>query len=408
MNGHAVAPKPYTDSPTELVPVGQAQMPTELSPEGVEHYLATTEAWNRALPVLLRLGLSKVDNSSLIDFAGTPYLEGRPGGAPALAAALGMSVRFLRNERNERVYRIDDLGDGDYTVEVEIEVDWNVCGQIRTIAESGHSGTLKKFWIGDGEKIKHRYHEYLSAVLGVSQTNEEKFRAAMDAAMPQQIIKAKRMLLADIKKQAVANAWSRGVTRCLGIKLTWAFLETLGFSRDKAGAQAAFDGRQFKCPKCGKGTMRKVARKDGSGFFYGCSRFRDGCKHVMPVEEVEVQEAPPAPTAANGEAPAPTSATITKDLADDLKARWEAVGLKASDLSAHMKEIGVAKLGEMTPAQWREAVEKAYVHAVNKNPSMGRSDADEHMESEFKKKHPADLPLEKFRDLVGWIGSQII
>lgn len=389
----------------EVSPPQETSYPTV---DGTQQYLQAVDAWQKALPALLRVGLSAVDNSSIIDFGGTPYLEGRPGGAPALAAALGISVRFLRNERNERVYRIDDLGDGDYTVEVEIEATWNVCGHLRTVQESGHSGTLKKFWVGDGEKIKHRYHEYLAVALGVSQSNEAEFRAAMEKAMPQQILKAKKMLLADIKKQAVANAWSRVITRILGVKLTWegdgiGALKKYGITKDNSGANIVHDGVKIKCPKCGKGWMRKRSGK--SGDFYGCSAYPK-CRNTMQVDEVEAVAESPEEEAGAGTTR--SAAGISKDLADDLKDRWEAAGLKSSDLTAHCKEIGISKLGDMTPAQWREAVEKAYVKAILKNPSMGRADADAHLEDEFKKKHPADLTNEKFRQLIGWINSQVI
>lgn len=35
----------------------------------------------------------------------------------------------------------------------------------------------------------------------------------------------------------------------------------------------------FNCPICGKALARK-ARKDESGYFWGCTGFRDGCKFV--------------------------------------------------------------------------------------------------------------------------------
>jgi DNA topoisomerase III len=34
----------------------------------------------------------------------------------------------------------------------------------------------------------------------------------------------------------------------------------------------------YKCPKCKKGRLHRVARKDDSGHFWSCSRWRDGCK----------------------------------------------------------------------------------------------------------------------------------
>ena len=34
------------------------------------------------------------------------------------------------------------------------------------------------------------------------------------------------------------------------------------------------------CPECGKGKLRRIQRKDKSGYFWGCSAFRDGCKAI--------------------------------------------------------------------------------------------------------------------------------
>lgn len=41
----------------------------------------------------------------------------------------------------------------------------------------------------------------------------------------------------------------------------------------------------YKCPKCKKGKLRRVARKDGSGHFWSCSRWRDGCKFTTGDDE---------------------------------------------------------------------------------------------------------------------------
>lgn len=56
----------------------------------------------------------------------------------------------------------------------------------------------------------------------------------------------------------------------------------------------------FQCPKCGVGTVRKVNRKDGSGWFFGCSQFREGCKFICNhdgagqyLEPAAEQQSPP-------------------------------------------------------------------------------------------------------------------
>lgn len=58
-----------------------------------------------------------------------------------------------------------------------------------------------------------------------------------------------------------------------------------GCSRFKDGCKAIYEDRrgrpvleERKCPKCGEGTLRRIARKDGGGHFWGCSRFKEGCK----------------------------------------------------------------------------------------------------------------------------------
>ncbi|HEY9280672.1 MAG TPA: DNA topoisomerase 3 [Eoetvoesiella sp.] len=41
----------------------------------------------------------------------------------------------------------------------------------------------------------------------------------------------------------------------------------------------------YKCPKCKKGQIRRVARKDDSGHFWSCNRWRDGCKFTTGDNE---------------------------------------------------------------------------------------------------------------------------
>lgn len=43
-----------------------------------------------------------------------------------------------------------------------------------------------------------------------------------------------------------------------------------------APAPTLFAGPE--CPRCGEGRLRRIRRKDQSGFFWGCSRWREGCK----------------------------------------------------------------------------------------------------------------------------------
>lgn len=38
------------------------------------------------------------------------------------------------------------------------------------------------------------------------------------------------------------------------------------------------DSQKYSCSACKKGFLRRVARRDNSGFFWGCSNFREGCK----------------------------------------------------------------------------------------------------------------------------------
>lgn len=38
------------------------------------------------------------------------------------------------------------------------------------------------------------------------------------------------------------------------------------------------DAQKYACVQCKKGFLRRVERRDKSGFFWGCSNFRDGCK----------------------------------------------------------------------------------------------------------------------------------
>ncbi len=45
-------------------------------------------------------------------------------------------------------------------------------------------------------------------------------------------------------------------------------------------AGTAAGGDSVRCPTCSKGLLRRTARKDGSGYFWGCTRWREGCKFI--------------------------------------------------------------------------------------------------------------------------------
>lgn len=42
-----------------------------------------------------------------------------------------------------------------------------------------------------------------------------------------------------------------------------------------------FDEKKYKCSVCGKGYLKRIARKDGKGYFWGCSNYADGCKNIV-------------------------------------------------------------------------------------------------------------------------------
>lgn len=45
----------------------------------------------------------------------------------------------------------------------------------------------------------------------------------------------------------------------------------------------------YKCPKCKKGKLRRVARKDKTGHFWSCDRWREGCKFTTGDNEGTLQ-----------------------------------------------------------------------------------------------------------------------
>jgi DNA topoisomerase-3 len=94
-----------------------------------------------------------------------------------------------------------------------------------------------------------------------------------------------------------------------------------GCSKYKSGCKATFkdkDGQpvldkqparpaaehEHKCPKCGDGVLRRTARKDGTGHFWGCSKYKSGCKAIFkdkdgqPVLEPEPSAGPRSPAPA--------------------------------------------------------------------------------------------------------------
>jgi DNA topoisomerase-3 len=63
--------------------------------------------------------------------------------------------------------------------------------------------------------------------------------------------------------------------------------EALARARKGAGAGPAAEAPTHRCPACAEGWLRRTARKDRSGYFWGCSRWRDGCKYTARDQDGE-------------------------------------------------------------------------------------------------------------------------
>ncbi|KAB2956986.1 MAG: hypothetical protein F9K16_14475, partial [Thermoanaerobaculia bacterium] len=78
-----------------------------------------------------------------------------------------------------------------------------------------------------------------------------------------------------------------------------------------SGAAAAPAATLFagpECPRCGEGRLRRIRRKDQSGYFWGCSRWREGCKATFDDQDGKPAIAGEASSTARSVAPRTTTA----------------------------------------------------------------------------------------------------
>lgn len=60
------------------------------------------------------------------------------------------------------------------------------------------------------------------------------------------------------------------------------FRDVGGKPAEKSAAPASAEsGPTHKCPSCEGGQLRRVTRKDGSGYFWGCGNWKSGCKAIF-------------------------------------------------------------------------------------------------------------------------------
>jgi hypothetical protein len=199
--------------PTTLAPISIPDRALGLmSPEQVELEIQRVERIAEAKRRLILAACRQTYPHDWQDMGGKPYLEGE--GAHRLCA---VGVRL-----SEPQFSIEEI-DGDYFVECLLNASWAFTGQ--SIVEIGTCSTTDKFFTGGAAtdpEARTLFNKYMTSCGG-------------------DVRKAKRCLLADVKKKALMNATSRAVTNVMGLHgVTWSDLEKIGITPDKAGSRTTY------------------------------------------------------------------------------------------------------------------------------------------------------------------------